>query len=818
MRAAYFYSILILLQSISVPAQHKYYVSPTGSDTAMGDALHPLKSISFGFRKIREYRRLHPTEKGDHQLILQQGIHTLSEPIFLRPEDSGTPDSKTIVTTEASAIPIISGAVEIKHWKQDSNKRLWVADVSGLPSFRQLWVNDQKAIRAQDAHGDSLFRIYSWNKKDHTVKISSKSLKHVVHKDGLELFIHQWWAIANLRISSYKINGDTAEIWFKSPEERIQSEHPWPAPWISQATGNSAYTLVNDIRFLDEPGEWYHDVQQKKLFYYPRKGEQSITAYVPILENLVVIQGDVDEPVKNIEWQGITFSYATWNKPSVRGHVPHQIGMHMVDAYRLKPVGTPYKPGLDNVAWVDRPAAAIDIAYASGISFTNCVIKHVGSTGIDFHKGVKQSYFNNGLLKDVGGNGILSGIFSPIDHEIHKPFNPKDQRDVNVDILIENNLLSNIANEDWSCVGIALGFQKKARVLHNEIEQVSYTGISMGWGWNPDDNPNQDNQVLYNAIHHYGKHNYDCAGIYNLGKQKNGLIAYNYIDSIYKARYAHLPTHWFYLYADEGSSDLTLKQNWTPTTKYLQNANGPNNSWIQNGPAVADSIKSFAGLRKNHQYANERFVGTISRWDINAQREELIELKFKDEQAVPLDSIKLFLNHYAIDTSAVYKWKNHVVLYFNVVDISVLEGRLQQHFPEATVTVFHDLFYQFDQQDCGKTYSTNGALTHYILTANMKADPVKQAEYIRLHDTQREYWPEVANGFCKAEFQRLQLFKNGRQLMLVISIPKGRSLEDWNPKTTENNPRMIQWNNMMTQFQEGLPDAPAGQTWLFLNK
>ena len=33
------------------------------------------------------------------------------------------------------------------------------------------------------------------------------------------------------------------DLTFHQPESRIQTEHPWPAPWISKETGNSAFYL-----------------------------------------------------------------------------------------------------------------------------------------------------------------------------------------------------------------------------------------------------------------------------------------------------------------------------------------------------------------------------------------------------------------------------------------------------------------------------------------------------------------------------------------------------------------------------------------------
>jgi L-rhamnose mutarotase len=100
----------------------------------------------------------------------------------------------------------------------------------------------------------------------------------------------------------------------------------------------------------------------------------------------------------------------------------------------------------------------------------------------------------------------------------------------------------------------------------------------------------------------------------------------------------------------------------------------------------------------------------------------------------------------------------------------------------------------------------------------MVPDPKLQKEYLDYHATQFEKWPEIAKGFCNAGFQQLLLFRNGRQLMLVISIPRGESLDKLNPKTTENNPKVEEWNKLMQKYQEGIEGTKKGKVWVMLNK
>jgi hypothetical protein len=197
---------------------------------------------------------------------------------------------------------------------------------------------------------------------------------------------------------------------------------------------------------------------------------------------------------------------------------------------------------------------------------------------------------------DIAGNGMQIGQFSARGMETHLPYYPADEREICAGQVIRNNYLTDIANEDWGCVGIAGGYVRDVVIAHNEIWETSYTGISLGWGWTKTVNCMRNNLIQANYIHHYAKHVYDTAGIYTLSAQSGTQIVGNRVEDIYHPIYAHDLQHWFYLYTDEGSSFITVKDNWCPAEKFLQNANGPGNTWANNGPSVSDEIKSRAGV------------------------------------------------------------------------------------------------------------------------------------------------------------------------------------------------------------------------------
>lgn len=551
-------------------------------------------TIEKALQQAREARRL--DKATDICLRLEAGTYNLNQPIIIRPEDNGTR-----IVADGNAV--ISGGVKINGWKKEGKYYVAsVPDFNGRPlEFRQMWVNGKKAVRARDVEDfEDMFRIRNIDKAKETLYVPAEAVKKIMNAQYAEMVLHEMWCVANLRIKDIKIQGDSAAVTFHQPESHVHFMHPWPSPMVTTDGHNSPFYLTNAKELLDTEGEWYLDARASKLYYIPRKGEnmKSAEVIVPAVETLLKVEGTPDNPVKDVTFEGVTFSHATWMRPSVSGHAPLQAGMYMIEAYKLRPKMN--RPNgdhkLDNQGWVGRPAAAVSLNCAENVSFSKCTFEHNASTGLDYHLYIKGGSVDRCTFSDIGGNGILAGSFGPEGHEAHLPYDPADGRIICTGLNITNNLITDVTNEDWGCVGIGAGFVKDIKICNNEISDVSYTGISMGWGWNQQVCSMSNNLVSGNLIHHYAKHMYDTAGIYTLGAQPHSFIEGNVVRDIYTPSYVHDPNHWFYLYTDEGSSYITVRNNWTPAEKYLKNANGPGNTWENNGSNVADSIKAAAGI------------------------------------------------------------------------------------------------------------------------------------------------------------------------------------------------------------------------------
>ncbi len=563
----------------------------------------PDSSLADAIRQAREMKRT--GQASTMTIHLAPGIYRLYEPIRLRPEDSGL----TIIGHDA----IISGGQEINIWKEQ-DQSLYVADIpdfNGRPAdFRQMWRNREKAVRARDVVDfEQMHRILTYDKRNQVLWIPKAAVDSLLQenkvKEGceyIEMVLHEMWCTSNLRIKSLTPQGDSVAVRFHDPEAKIQFEHPWPSPMTPNTGHPSPFYLTNAKPLLDNPGEWYHDIREHKLYYYPREHEGTVKvllATYPVLETLVEVVGTTDYPVRDITIKGVTFSHTTWMRPSEKGHVPLQAGMYLTEAYKLRPqIDRPNNHNLDNQGWLGRADAAVELRYAENVDFEDCRFEHLGGSGLDYVVGCKGGKVSNCRFNDIAMNGLVVGSFSPEGLETHLPYQPADPREVCSGLTIEQSEFYDISNEDWGCVAIAVGYVSGINIEHNTIHDVSYTGISLGWGWNRDSVCMKDNKVHANLIYNYAQHMYDCAGIYTLGNQPGTVISENVVRDIAKPSYVHDPDHWFYLYTDEGSSNITMRDNWTPSEKFLQNANGPGNIWENNGPQVNEQIKRNAGRQK----------------------------------------------------------------------------------------------------------------------------------------------------------------------------------------------------------------------------
>ena len=193
-------AILLFLLSIVTPCckaqSGDIVVTPDGS---LHDAL----------RQAREWRRTgDPRCKDGIRIIVKAGRHRMVQPLFIRPEDSGTEESPTLIVGEKGAV--LCGDVPQRH-------------IQLFPK-------------------EGMERIVDFEKERRVITIPTPP-QEVLGEKGVEMVLQQRWAIAILRVKEMKVRGGVTEVSFLEPESRLEFEHPWPQPVVGGEKGNSAFML-----------------------------------------------------------------------------------------------------------------------------------------------------------------------------------------------------------------------------------------------------------------------------------------------------------------------------------------------------------------------------------------------------------------------------------------------------------------------------------------------------------------------------------------------------------------------------------------------
>ena len=483
---------LLLLSALSVSA----------GEIVVGEG----ESIHEALRQAREWRRTGDPRCQDGITIrLQAGRYYMSEPLFLRPEDSGTAASPTIIAGQGDAV--ICGDAPRQH------RQLWPAEgmlrITGFdPATRTITIPTPPRQTLQQLQA-----------------LIAPGQPDAASRPLLEMVVHQRWAIAILRVREIRLEGRQCIVSFMDPESRLEFDHPWPQPVIGGERGNSSFLLRTT--------EQRHGVEQ-----------------------LVVVDG-----ASHIHFERLCFENTCWNRPLLRGHVTLQGGFPLVDAYKLtQQEGLPWDDTLENQAWVERPVSAVSVGNAEHVTFRDCHFRRLAATALDFQPPTRACTVEASTFDHIGGTAILAGSFAESPREVHRPY--ADLAAQCRELSIVGNTISDAACEDWGAVGIGCGYVKDCTIRGNTVSGVNYSGICVGWGWTAQYTGMERNRIVGNSVSDYARQLYDAGGIYTLSNQPGSLISANYIAQPHPAPYA-TNHRAFCIYLDARTDGFTIEHNRT---------------------------------------------------------------------------------------------------------------------------------------------------------------------------------------------------------------------------------------------------------------
>ncbi|MBC8065350.1 MAG: right-handed parallel beta-helix repeat-containing protein [Chlorobia bacterium] len=536
-----------------------YHVSPRGDDSNVGtSALQPLATIGAALSSVR-YSRQREGSDVVSVIKVHGGDYHLDEPIKLGPLDS-----HLRIESAGDGVPTFSSGIQIKNWSRSlvDGKEAWISDVSDLleevGEWRSLFVDGERRPRPRlpkaghfwiesapgsDPHPD---RVQLFGSENQFVAAQGDFREWQNIRD-IDVVVSHFWIDSRLPVASY------------NPGTRlVTTQRHAVFTLVDSWSGRYAkYHLENVGEALSEPGEWYLDKTNRTLTYMPNPGEHpSFTeVMVPRVCQLLRIDGELANPVQDVTVQGLAFECTDWTQPEGYGvffdpYAP-RVAWRKRDSFDHFRKQTPLA---DELEWGNTPQAALHVPgvvllhQARNCTLYGCTIRHGGWYAISMYEGCQHNRVERCHLHDLGAGGIVA--------------DGSANEDLPELWTCNNHFLENSIHDTghvWpSACGIVTANSARNCISYNEISDVTYTGISVGWVWGFGTSISRGNVIEGNHIHHLALRAglSDLGGIYTLGVQPGTEVRGNYIHHIDSAVYGGQG-----IYLDEGSSLITVVEN-----------------------------------------------------------------------------------------------------------------------------------------------------------------------------------------------------------------------------------------------------------------
>ena len=616
----------LLVRAIEVGDRLAIYVDPAeGNDANDGSKKAPVATIA----KAQELVKANNDDMENHLFVfLKAGEYYLEEDIKMNQEDSGSNGYNVIYTSYGDGkAQLMSG----KHFDQfevvDAEKNIYKVQVGNLMS-RQVYINGIRAIRAKsdcELTDPEMTDFGFWS--EDTFLADYKNIK------DLEFVTYSNWTQPRCGVSEVTVEDGKAKIVMDQPAWSKNSDNtPWRTP----------YWYENAYELLDMPGEWYIDSTDGYLYYIPRSFEDPATmvATVPVGERLLTIDGTVDEPVHNITFDNLEFAYTNWLRPSSENG---------------------YNDGQNNFVDGGLAEPAVMVFRSRYIDFVDNTFTKLGAAALQMMYSIQECNVIGNEFYDLSGSAIGLGKGPGDDYSTE--IKPTEYKYYTINNHIDNNYIHDIGVDYGSSTGISATWPKYTTFNHNEIANVNYSGMHIGYGWGTyhEDNAEKPGTGLYkvemnyNYIHDVMNSKlYDGGCIYTLGAtggtyENPNLWCNNYFENSRNAYGS--------VYPDEGSTFWLIENNvidYNDVEKwnYADRSNSTDPIWLHIHTSsiryntARNNYSSVAGQRVNSPYNNIEapMVYEDGEWPEEAQAiidESGLEEKYLAKYADPVQRFNI---------------------------------------------------------------------------------------------------------------------------------------------------------------------------------
>jgi hypothetical protein len=455
-------SALLVLSSCTMVLK-PVYVSVVGDDNNPGTKKSPFATIEKAKRAVRLLKENNPRK--DITVFLRGGEYRIQNTIVFTLDDSGNPNQTITYKAYPGETPVISPDISIAEWHKLSQYpaglpdvakgKVWVANVSFLREIKNKQT-PSPTVATQVENRQLFYTLYKGKVRLQRAKSKyfSAALKVDSEDDDRTLFTFPKGVLkSGADISNSELAIIPSHKWISNilPVKSIDEENR-----IGRTAVPGTYSIAtlrgnfeNTITVLDEPGEWVLDNREDKLYYWPENRVPGDEIVVPVLTELIRIEGKTDyngktdEPVRNLIFDGITFTHAD------------RFPWHGMTGWGLQ----------HDWERFDSPSAMLRFRGSENCKVKDCHFTTSGSSGLRFDLYAQNNCVEGNHFEHIGGVGILFAGYGP------------GTKDVNKNSCVENNSIHNIGELYNGSPAIFVWQSGENRIANNLIYDLPYAGI-----------------------------------------------------------------------------------------------------------------------------------------------------------------------------------------------------------------------------------------------------------------------------------------------------------------------------------------------------
>ena len=87
-------------------------------------------------------------------------------------------------------------------------------------------------------------------------------------------------------------------------------------------------------------------------------------------------------------------------------------------------------------------------------------------------------------------------------------------------------------------------------------------------------------------------------------------------------------------------------------------------------------------------------------------------------------------------------------------------------------------------------------------------------EYKKYHES---VWPEIVKSIKDAGIQDLQIYLVANRLFMIMDVSENFSFKQ-KSQSDAANPKVQEWEHLMWNYQQALPQANKGEKWMLMEK